>query len=70
MSAPSLDISQGIATITFNRPQTYNAITAEGASIHRVTVGRPVKRRSYTAGQTMISSRLRFVRLTGGTMFL
>ena len=30
MGSLSIDTSQGIATVTFNRPKTLNAITAEG----------------------------------------
>lgn len=30
MSKVIVDVSQGMATITFNRPDTLNAITAEG----------------------------------------
>jgi hypothetical protein len=34
MGSLGIDISQGIATVTFNRPKTLNAITAEGKFLH------------------------------------
>lgn len=33
MSTLSVDVSNGIATLTFNRPKSLNAITAEGDAL-------------------------------------